>query len=215
MRIISLGFGCQIKVQIETFYKREETQFFDWLITDFKSVLYILKNINDRQFMKKENFTCDSVFYERETWTKCYKIENVKCKMISTHDIVLNKNFTDCLDEFISKYNRRLDRLINVINSNENIHMIHCIDHMFTDRYIVSNEDVSNFKKYLSDINPNNNCFLHIVISPKHKDKDINLDHLIQDNVYVYYLSDAGGYIDWKNNNFNWHIVFDSINAIG
>jgi hypothetical protein len=46
--------------------------------------------------------------------------------MISVHDFLLNINY---MDEFILKYNRRLNKLKNLINSNENIHMIHCLDH--------------------------------------------------------------------------------------
>ena len=37
----------------------------------------------------------------------------------------------DNMDEFILKYNRRLGRLHYLINSDENIHMIHCVDHIY------------------------------------------------------------------------------------
>lgn len=118
------------------------------------------------------------------------------------------------MDEFILKYNRRLNRLKNLINSDENIHMIHCIDHQFTDGYIITNDDIVNYKKYLCDINSNNNCFLHIAIPPKYNNIDFN--NLIQDKVYVYYLIDTQqGNNDWSNTNFNWNIIFDTINNIG
>jgi len=134
--------------------------------------------------------------------------------MISVHDFPSNINYMDYMDEFILKYNRRLNRLKNLINSDENIHMIHCLDHQFTDGYIITNDDVFNYKKYLCDINPNNNCFLHIVIPPKYC--NVDLHYLIQNNVYVYYLNNTQqGNDDWTNINFNWNIIFDNINNIG
>jgi len=118
------------------------------------------------------------------------------------------------MDEFISKYNRRLERFKNIINSDENIHMVHCLDHTFTDCYKITNDDITNFKNYLFDINPNNNCFLHIAIPPKYNNIDFN--NLIQDRVYVYYLHDTQqGDNGWSNTNFNWNIIFDNIKNIG
>jgi len=66
--------------------------------------------------------------------------------MISVHDFPIEINYMDYMDEFISKYNRRLDRLKHLINSNENIHMIHCIDHQYTDPYIITEYDIILFK---------------------------------------------------------------------
>jgi hypothetical protein len=214
MKIISLGHACQVKKNIDRLFKSEETNFFDWLITDFKSVLYILKNINNEKLITKEKFTYKEVFMKRKTWTNCHKIENIEFKMISVHDFPSNINYMNCIDEFILKYNRRLDRLKILINSDENIHMIHCLDHQFTDGYIITNDDIVNYKKYLCDINSNNNCFLHIVIPPKYNNIDFN--NLIQDKVYVYYLiKTQQGNDDWTNTNFNWNIIFDNINNIG
>ena len=134
--------------------------------------------------------------------------------MISVHDFPSNINYMEYMDEFIIKYNRRLDRLKKLINTSENIHMIHCLDHQFTDGYIITNDDICNFKNILYDINYNNNCFLHIVIPPKYNSLDLN--NLIQDKVYIYYLQDTQqGDKDWTNTNFNWNMVFDNINNIG
>jgi hypothetical protein len=176
--------------------------------------LYILKNINNGELITKSKFTNKDVFKSGQTWTDCHKIEHIDFKMISVHDINLNINYLDYMDEFILKFNRRLNRLKDIINSNENVHMIHCLDHEFTDIYIITNDDICNFKKYLSDINSNNNCFLHIVIPPKYN--HIDFSNLTQDKVYVYYLHDTQqGNNDWTNTNFNWNVIFDNINNIG
>jgi len=214
MKIISLGHACQIRFNIDKFFKSEESHFFDWLITDFKSVLFILKNINNKELISKEKFTNKKIHIIENRCSKYPQIENIEFKMISIHDLPENTNYVDYIDEFILKYNRRLDRLINLIKSDENIHMIHCLDHQFTDKYIITNDDIVNYKKYLCDINSNNNCFLHIVIPPKYNNIDFN--NLIQDKVYVYYLIDTQqGNNDWTNTNLNWNIIFDNINNIG
>ena len=62
--------------------------------------------------------------------------------MISVHDFPSNINYMDYMDEYILKCNRRLDRIKILINSDENIHMIHCLDHQFTDGYIITNEKI-------------------------------------------------------------------------
>lgn len=215
MKIISLGSICQVKFNIDRLFKSQETYFFDWLITDFKSVLHILKNINNLELITKSKFTDKEIFIPRKSWNIYnHKIECIDFKMISVHDFPSNINYMDYMDEFILKYNRRLDRLKNLINSDENIHMIHCLDHQFTDGYIITNDDIFNYKKYLCDINSNNNCFLHIVIPPNYNNIDFN--NLIQDRVYVYYLHDTQqGNNDWTNTNFNWNIIFDNINNMG
>jgi hypothetical protein len=215
MNVISLGHACQVKFNIDRLFKNAETNFFDWLITDFKTVLYILKNINNAELITKSKFTDKEVFKPGNSWIKRYhKIECIEFKMISIHDFPSNIDFIDYMDEFILKYNRRLHRLKKIINSAKNVHMIHCLDHQFTDGYIITNNDILDFKKHLRDINSNNNCFLHIVIPPKYNNIDFN--HLIQDKVYVYYLHETPrGNNNWKNTNFNWNVIFDNINNIG
>jgi len=216
MNIISIGFGCQVSHNIEKFFGPKETNFFDWIITDFKSVLHILKNINNEDLLIKSKFTNKDVFKNHDDYIDhhFHKIECIEFKMISYHDLPINIDFIDSMDDFIEKYNRRLIRFKKFINSDENLHMVHCLDHMCTEPYIVTKEDIFNFKKYLFEINPNNKCFLHILIPPKY---NIALNDLVEENVYVYNLKDMqyeNVLVDWKNENFNWNKVFDNIKTI-
>ena len=83
---------------------------------------------------------------------------------------------------------------------------------------MITLDDINNFKEYLFEINPDsiNQCFLHIVIPPKYNFTDIPFNHLIQNNMYVYYLNDTNqGTNDWKNTNFNLEIVFDNVKKVG
>jgi hypothetical protein len=111
MKIISLGHGCQIKYNIDRLYKSQETNFFDWLITDFTSVLYILKNINNEELLTKSKFTDKEIFKPGKSWCKSHhKIECIDFKMISVHDFPSNINYMNYINEFIEKYNRRLNK---------------------------------------------------------------------------------------------------------
>ena len=60
---ISLGEACDVKYQLETkfkkFNKTQETYFFDWLVTDFKTVLSVLNGKFLNNF-KKENLIIDN-----------------------------------------------------------------------------------------------------------------------------------------------------------
>ena len=44
--IMSIGFACKMRVHLERFYGVGHTNFFDWLITDFQSVLHVLEKIS-------------------------------------------------------------------------------------------------------------------------------------------------------------------------
>lgn len=46
----------------------DSTHFFDWLISDFKSVLYILTNINNKDLLLSDHFTNKWIYYNRNSW---------------------------------------------------------------------------------------------------------------------------------------------------
>jgi len=66
MKIISLGSACQVKYNIDRLFKTEETNFFDWLVIDFKAgtilndtikiniyiYIYIYINVDSRKIFK-------------------------------------------------------------------------------------------------------------------------------------------------------------------
>lgn len=213
--IISLGHACYTKTNINRLFKEQETIFFDWIITDFKSVLYVLQNINNKDLISSNNFSNQNIFINRDSWKpECHKIEHKDFKMVSIHDFSSDIPYLDYMDTFILKYNRRLDRLEKIINSDKNVHMIHSLDNIHTPVYIITNKDIENFFNYLNIINPNNKCILHIVIPPEYS--NIDLSHLIQSNVYVYHLIDEHPeWYCWAKTTYNWNIVFDNIAKIG
>lgn len=218
MHIISLGHACQVKTFINRNFHPQRTYFFDWIISDFKSVLYLLENIDDKTIISKEKFTNKWVFMKRDSWANSQKIEHIDIKLIFIHDIPLSISYIDHMDIFISRYIRRFDRLIEVIkNIDENVHMIHCIDYQYFDCYILEKNDIDHFFKIINKINPNNRCYLHIVIPTIYNSLNKTSILKINDNTYIYYLINKYDDVedDWQNLNFNWEIISDNIKKIG
>lgn len=215
MKIISIGSNCQVKYHIDKMIGTQETQFFDWLITDFKSVLYLLENINDQEVISNKKFTNSHVFLNRDCWIdEHHKVEHKDFKMVSLHDFPSNIPYTDYMDEFTSKYKRRLDRLKNIIHLNENIHMIHSLDYhnQFTEDFVLLTEDVNKFFELLNKINPYNRCYLHIAIPPKFHYVDVN-NVKKNDRTFIYKLNEKyfEGTKDWTDSQFNWEVIFCNI----
>ena len=133
---ISLGEACDVKYQLEAKFKKfnniEETYFFDWIISDFKTVLSVL-NGKFLYFFTKENLIIDNS-------NKNYKCSIVTIKNFSTfrslHDIPKDYNDDD-IDKFIDKYIRRYNRFINLIKeSNKKMFFIR------KTKDIISNRDI-------------------------------------------------------------------------
>lgn len=217
MKIISIGSACQVKFQIIKHHTKEETQFFDWLITDFKTVLFVLKNIDNREWISKTKFTDEPVFKEGRSWNPDnHKIEHKDIKIISIHDFPSNIPYNDYMSEFLQKYKRRLKRLkLCIKDKSQNIHIVHCIDHQYTEGYIPTQQDMHELFNTLHNIKNNNNVFVHIAIPPKFN--YIDTTHLkINDRVFIYYLKVNDSIpSSWENSNFNWDIIFDNIKKIG
>lgn len=223
MKIISLGYACQVKHHIDnfniaTFNNRDATNFFDWLITDFKTVLNVFKSIvdNDYSFLSFDKFTNEWIYMKCDSWhAPCHKVEHRDMKMISIHEFPVNVPYYTCIVDYIDTYKRRLLRLKDYILNNEILHFIHMIDHTYTDEYIPSNEDINLFCDYIYKINKNCKFYLHISISPTSKNYKQLMDQENRSNVYKYRLEKVHDVeINWENNDYNWEIIFNKIKSL-
>ncbi len=216
--IISLGSSCQVSGNIKKFVNSfGKTNFFDYLITDFNTILYVLQCIliNDSSFLNIENFSRENININRDNWIDhTIKIENIKLKMISVHDINKNKNYEEELLIFVEKYKRRYNRFIDIINTNKIVHFIHIFDFEFDINYKIPNEkQFLLFFDLIKKINDKNIYYLHILIPPKFKDIIYNNIH---PNLIIHYLDDSNKYNDnngwlWMNMQFNWYDIFNHI----
>lgn len=196
---ISLGEACDVKYQLEAKFKEhnkiQETYFFDWIVSDFKTVLSVLSGDFLKKF-KKENLIIDNTNSKYNG--SVIKIKNFS-NFTSLHD--LPKDYTDGdLDEFINKYLRRYDRFINLIkNSNEKMFFIR------KTKDIISYRDIIFFNNYVKKINPFNKVYLVILCS--YIPEDYKLAHgVILINYERLKLFESK---DWKANNFNWNFILD------
>lgn len=196
---ISLGEACDVKYQLEAKFKGhnkiQQTYFFDWIISDFKTVLSVLRG-NFLNKFKKDNLLIDNT-------NKKYSSSLVTIKNFSTfsslHDLPKNYNNKD-VDEFISKYTRRYNRLINLIkNSNEKMFFLR------KTKKVISNRDIVLFNNYIKKINPFNRVYL--VILCNYIPDDYQIKHgVILVNYERLKLFESK---DWKANNYNWNFILE------
>lgn len=194
---ISLGEACDVKYQLEAKFKEhnniQKTYFFDWIISDFKTVLSVLNG----DFLKK--FTKSNLLIGNTI--KKYSSSLVTIKNFSTftslHDIPKNYDNKD-IDEFIDKYTRRYYRFINLIRDNN--------EKMFflrNTKEVISNRDVVFFNNYVKKINPFNKVYL--VILCNYIPDDYQIKHgVILVNYERLKLFESK---DWKANNYNWDFI--------
>ena len=154
---VSLGEACDVKYQLEAkfkeFNKIQKTYFFDWIVSDFKTVLSVLSG-NFLNNFKKDNLLIDNT-------NKKYSASIVTIKNFSTftslHDLPKNYSNED-VEEFIDKYTRRHNRFINLIkNNNEKMFFLR------KTKKVISNKDIVFFNNYLKKINPYNKIYLVIL----------------------------------------------------
>lgn len=217
--IISLGSACCMKQNIhDNVYKHlgplfrqkeNATDFFDWLICDFKSILYVFSNliVNDDRFLGEDVFTFDDIQSEpknlRGGWSKVYRKVELKDKdmgtMISLHDVKKENSVVPI--DFFDKYKRRFVRLLDKINNNQTIHFTHCFDFQWLPPYFPSRIEIVKLFEYCKIINPQCDFQLHLFVHPNyHNEAKLEAYKLI-DNVSVCFLKNKGFHSDWKADN--------------
>jgi hypothetical protein len=196
--LISLGGSCKVREAIQRNLNQNslETNMFDWVISNFDSVLYFLRNI-DTPIVENDFYdTGNTCLHHKIIFHKTLRFDSI-------HDIDSNHIYENELPFFLEKYNRRLNRLKDNILNNKKINFIHLVDIFDNFRvpnqqiYIPSTYQIQEFHNYVKKINPDCICNLHILIPPvycKFYNKsftfnitEINKLYLI-DKTYIHYL---------------------------
>ena len=199
MTFISLGEACDVKYQLEAKFKEhnkiQETYFFDWIVSDFKTVLSVLSG----DFLKK--FKKDNLIIDNKNNKYSSSLVTIKdfSAFSSLHDLPKIYNDKD-IDEFINKYTRRHDRFINLIkNNNEKMFFLR------KTKKIISNRDIVFFNNYIKKFNPFNKVYLEILCN--YIPDDYQIKHgVILINYERLKLFESK---DWKANNYNWNFILD------
>jgi hypothetical protein len=193
INIVSFGSECDIKYQINKYLNlTKETEFFDWLISDIDSVCDILsKDINtiltfpNIQLIGYKNIN------------SIVKFKNCT-KLVSMHDVPIKYSFND-INNFILKYKRRYNRLIELIKSNNKTYIIR--------RDNPLDNKITKFINIINIINPINNITL-ILLRNDIIDHYIFSKRVICINFNKFKLNKNN---DWQKNNYAWNLLFDFI----
>ena len=213
MIYISLGRHCDVASNIKTYLQKEHpTQFFDWVRTDFKCILHILKLNSIETLFNVENIEVDNVTYKHENnisiTLKNFNKENL---ILLFHHDILWQDYTDIemkeqLIQFIDKYKRRFDRLLELIKSNNRL----CFIYRITGKIDYKN-DIDNFYNLLKDINTDINFMLVMLVDQStDSEKIIKYDKYLKINLSHYYLYNPIKN-DWTLKHIDWKKVFDLI----
>jgi hypothetical protein len=195
MVVISIGTSCNVKYQIEKHIGNSETLFFDWLITDIVSVNELLrcKSIDDILNVDSIKVDPDTPIVESNSKILITSLHNC----ISIHDVPIDPSDKD-ISDFIDKYKRRYNRIINIINSNQKIYFIR-------EGYI----DKESEQLFIDTIkNINKECKFRLVIVKENDSNSVNRSaNLLEINV----TSFPQLVKDWTTDWLDWKYVFDTI----
>jgi len=210
MEFISLGRHCDVAYNITKFIKKKHTQFFDWLRTDFKCILYLLNLKDINTVFNLQNIKVDKQLYahENEITITLKNFEENNLTLLFHHEIRLKEYHEDKLNEFIDKYKRRFNRLIELIKSNTKLIFIYKITNHFDYKTYISD-----FEKAILSINPN--CIFCLVILVDSREEDyfyIKYEKYLKINVSKYI--DKNIKHDWYSPQIKWQEIFNIINVL-
>jgi len=223
--IISLGNSCKVREAIQRYLGDSslKSNFFDWVLSNFDSVLYFITNIH-KPLIKDDFYDT-----EKECFTRRI-VNHTNVRFDTFHDVVFDNPYEKEICELIEKYNRRLLRLKNIILNNEKKHFIHLVDCNYNFRtpdkniHIPSIDDILTFNKLIHDINPNCIYYLHILIPPQNckiyktnfSYEKTDVEKLSSNNVFVYFLTQCETVEPYKEQcrHWSWFDVFNNIDII-
>ena len=224
--IISLGSACcmvqnihdNVYSNLGPLFRQPDnaTNFFDWLITDFKFIVYLFENLmfKDDSFLSVDDFTFLDINANPKQlqggWSNVYRKVEFKDKdmgsMISLHDV--KKETTEIPNEFIEKYKRRFERLYDKIKNNDTIHLMHCFDFQWLKPYFPLVSEIDKIFAACKMINPTCDIKLYFFVHPNYHDNPVFKDYKFIDNVKICFLKNKGFHADWKANNLTFDDFF-------
>jgi len=198
IKLISLGSECDVRYQIDKYnlkYKKTsiESNFFDWLISDVDSIINILTN-DINKILTFPNIRL--IGYKNNK--SIMKIANCN-KLISMHDISSKFSFNDIYN-FILKYKKRYQKLMDLIKSKNKIYFIR--------KGNISDEKIVILLEIFNNINPQNNITL-ILLRTDIKNHYLFNKKVICINFNKIQLTKNNN--NWKNDNYAWDLLFDFI----
>jgi hypothetical protein len=145
---VSIGRRCDIHYNIEKFIKKEPTNFFDWLRSDFICVNHLLKI---RDISKELLFRENLIIYDHDIYNSGVEFKTFKQfnhVLLSHHDLPIASKLTENdIQLFLDKYKRRFERMIDIIKGNKIICFVRSGD--------INIYEKDEFVRNIKAINPN------------------------------------------------------------
>jgi len=212
MKFISLGHDCCTRTRINEFILNEideASHFFDWILSDFHTVLYVLKSIlNNDDIINKKTFNVTGDATDKGNHIICCNT----MYLTSLHDVKSTTNVVESIDIICKKYRRRIDRFKHMI-LNENICFICNSDNENPIHYgniNISSQDIRSFFYLLNSIVPNNTHKLIVISNSSFCESifsEFRFKH-IDSSLFVTHREHPK---DWYRWYFDWSKIFDII----
>jgi len=197
MVYISIGNACTVKYQIDKHKEKKETLFFDWLMTSMDSVIEVLSCKDISKILHFDNIVRDEKDPYHGVMTRIVIKSLHFC--VSIHDVGILYNDKH-IHEFIDKYTRRFNRIIQYIQSDEKIY--------FLRTGAVDDHHRKQFIETVLAINPKCNFALIIIDNDKNNEEQIiKYEHCLHLKLNI----EKPQVSDWTEEYFNWGKIFIDI----
>jgi hypothetical protein len=200
MKLISIGAKCNVKRQMNNHTVPSETLFFDWLSTDMDSVNQVIqcKNIDDI-------LNCKNII-KSPTSKPNIRLEILISSLpycLSIHDF--SKDFSKkAIQDFINKYKRRYQRIIEFIKSTQKLSFI---------RYgKIEDNQKKTFIESVLQINPNCN-FTLVSININQNTYVINKSNYFLEINLTDSPTKSQTEKDWTTSYLDWKAIFKTIST--
>lgn len=201
---ISLGF-CSVKKQMQNNNINQPTLPFDWLkINNINTINELLSN-NFDDFLNNLEFVKDNKkFFVEKQIDKISRIyKNSKYDIYFCHDFY-DSDFSEQIDGVQNKYNRRINRLYEILRSNEKIIFIR--DDIFYNQITIDYQIINKFDNILKSINSEINYELIWIINPKKKKFTVD-KYEIQSNIKI--IIDRNKPTSWWHDEIDWNNILN------
>ena len=197
---ISIGYKCDVKYNIDKFIGKKPTFFFDWLMTDMPSVNTILGPNNIDSILNFENII-QNPKNPRHANNSVMNIKSLSfCQ--SLHDVPFKYIKSD-INNFIEKYKRRYNRIIDAILNNKSVIY-------FIRRGKIKINEKEDFIKNIKNINSKCNFKLVELLEQKNKNDYFKSEkYFISINLDNYRIKPRR--TSWTSTEWDWDKIFNDI----
>lgn len=204
---ISIGSDCVTKTRIEEMkYNKEkqESNLFDWVLSDLESVNYILKS-----GVKGDTFNIKNWEVLTKTIDDKWAVKNKYCYFISLHDASSSLTYNEAFHIVSDKFIRRLQRFYEKIVTEENIHFIGVFDKsnpIHTGKNTITTDTLTEFINIVKQYRASKPFTVTVIV-----EDTCNIDAGVLPN-YVKVIDSNAHYVkDWYRFFLNWNDIMSNV----